>query len=577
MATLKLKNINKVYDNGVQAVFDFNIDINDKEFIVFVGPSGCGKSTTLRMIAGLEEITSGELYIDDHLVNSVVPKDRDIAMVFQNYALYPHMTVYNNMAFALKLRKIPCPLFEKSEEVDAIRKENYALYRHIKSLKYKIKKLHEPKELLDDVDASLEQIYANEEKIAKMQKPIIGIYEEQIKRSSKEKKALESEKTKLEAQTQHYSPEQYELYNSAINDTKAMIADTKNGIEALEKSRTLENTRQVTAQIKRLTKKQQYLLEKKNDLEAKAQKVSLETLNVLKEGIKQKEVQIEEKQKEIEYYSNNQVHVYKSRKLSAYEIALEIYKFAATLDLRKYLFRKPAALSGGQRQRVALGRAIVRKPKVFLMDEPLSNLDAKLRVQTRSEISKIHKRVGATTIYVTHDQTEAMTMADRIVVMKDGYVQQIDSPERVYNDPSNLFVAGFIGNPPMNFVETTFDGKKLTIAGEKPVEIKLNKEQIALLSAHKEAPYDVTVGIRPESIYLKGDPKLGKDAQIYDIICDFRELLGYDLIVYTFINEQRLLFKLSSETGVKSDDKLSIGFNGSSLYFFDKETTKRIK
>ena len=508
MANLKLKNINKVYDNGVQAVFDFNIDISDKEFIVFVGPSGCGKSTTLRMIAGLEEITSGELYIDNHLVNSVVPKDRDIAMVFQNYALYPHMTVYNNMAFALKLRKIPCPLFEKNEEADAIHEKNIKLYHQILSINRKIKKQHEPKELLDQVDSILNTIFENEEEIAKIQKPVIGIYNEKIKKLEKELKTLEKEKAKLNKQ--------------------------------LEKS--------------------------KEDV-----------VSVIKDGIAQKEHQIEEKKKEIEYFSNTEVHVYKDRKLTKYEIALEIYKFAAILDLRKYLFRKPAALSGGQRQRVALGRAIVRKPKVFLMDEPLSNLDAKLRVQTRSEISKIHKRVGATTIYVTHDQTEAMTMADRIVVMKDGYVQQIDSPEKVYTDPNNLFVAGFIGNPPMNFLETTFDGEKLIVTGDQPIEIKLTKEQLELLKNHKEGEYQVIIGLRPENIYRDDDSKLGKDAQKFDIVCDFRELLGYDLIVYTYINDQRLLIKLASETGIKAEDKLTIGFNKGSLYFFDKETTNRIK
>jgi len=236
MATLKFKDLNKIYDNKVQAVFDFNLDVDDHEFIVFVGPSGCGKTTTLRMVAGLEEITSGELYINNRLVNDIAPKDRDIAMVFQSYALYPHMTVYDNMAFGLKLRKIP------KEEIE--RRVNEA---------------------------------------------------------------------------------------------------------------------------------------------------------------------------------------------------------AAILGLEPYLNRRPKALSGGQRQRVALGRAIVRNPKVFLMDEPLSNLDAKLRVQMRSEIIKIHERVGATTIYVTHDQTEAMTMATRIVVMKDGYVQQIGTPKEVYNHPANIFVGGFIG------------------------------------------------------------------------------------------------------------------------------------
>ncbi|PKM63717.1 MAG: sugar ABC transporter ATP-binding protein, partial [Firmicutes bacterium HGW-Firmicutes-20] len=251
MATLQLKDIQKIYDNNVQAVFDFNLEIEDKEFIVLVGPSGCGKSTTLRMIAGLEEITSGELYIDGRLVNNVAPKDRDIAMVFQSYALYPHMTVYDNMAFGLKLRKMP-----------------------------------------------------------------------------------------------------------------------------------------------------------KDEIEQRVREA------------------------------------------------------AKILEIEQYLDRKPKALSGGQRQRVALGRAIVRNAKVFLMDEPLSNLDAKLRVQMRSEIIKLHERLDATTVYVTHDQTEAMTMASRIVVMKDGYIQQIGAPRDVYNHPVNMFVANFIGAPAMNFIHGLYrDGR----------------------------------------------------------------------------------------------------------------------
>ena len=244
MASLSLKHIRKVYPNGFEAVKDFNLEVEDKEFIIFVGPSGCGKSTTLRMIAGLEEISGGEFSIDGKIMNDVEPKDRDIAMVFQNYALYPHMTVFDNMAFGLKLRKVP------------------------------------------------------------------------------------------------------------------------------------------------------------------------------KAEIKQK-----------------------------------VEEAAKILDLDKLLDRKPKALSGGQRQRVAMGRAIVRNPKVFLMDEPLSNLDAKLRVQMRSEISALHQRLGATIIYVTHDQTEAMTLGTRIVVLKDGDIMQVDSPIKLYNEPQNLFVAGFIGSPQMNFIE----------------------------------------------------------------------------------------------------------------------------
>ncbi|MBQ6716116.1 MAG: sn-glycerol-3-phosphate ABC transporter ATP-binding protein UgpC, partial [Clostridia bacterium] len=269
MASVTLKNIYKVYTGGVTAVSDFCLDIEDKEFIVLVGPSGCGKSTTLRMVAGLEEISDGELYIGDKLVNDVAPKDRDIAMVFQNYALYPHMTVYDNMAFGLKLRKTP-------------------------------------------------------------------------------------------------------------------------------------------------------------------------------------KAQIDKRVKEA----------------------------ARILDIEHLLNRKPKALSGGQRQRVALGRAIVREPKVFLMDEPLSNLDAKLRVQMRTEITKLHQRLQTTFIYVTHDQTEAMTMGSRIVVMKDGFIQQVDTPQNLYDYPTNLFVAGFIGSPQMNFFTvrlTKKDGEVYAVFGENSIKVPAEK------------------------------------------------------------------------------------------------------
>ena len=273
MASLSLQHINKTYPNGFQAVKDFNLEIEDKEFIIFVGPSGCGKSTTLRMIAGLEEISGGTLKIGDKVMNDVEPKDRDIAMVFQNYALYPHMTVYDNMAFGLKLRKVP----------------------------------------KDQIDKAVREA-------------------------------------------------------------------------------------------------------------------------------------------------------------------------ARILDLEKLLDRKPKALSGGQRQRVAMGRAIVRNPKVFLMDEPLSNLDAKLRVQMRIEISKIHQRLGATIIYVTHDQTEAMTLGTRIVVMKDGVVQQVDTPQNLYQKPGNLFVAGFMGSPQMNFLDAVISEKGgnviATIGGEHEVIVPAAKAKV---------------------------------------------------------------------------------------------------
>ncbi len=368
MATLKFVNINKVYDSKVQAVFDFNLDVRDKEFIVFVGPSGCGKTTTLRMVAGLEEITSGELYINDRLVNDIAPKDRDIAMVFQSYALYPHMTVFDNMAFGLKLRKIP------KEEIE-----------------------------------------------------------------------------------------------KRVNEA------------------------------------------------------------------------------------------------------------AAILGLEPYLNRRPKALSGGQRQRVALGRAIVRNPKVFLMDEPLSNLDAKLRVQMRSEIAKIHQRVGATTIYVTHDQTEAMTMATRIVVMKDGHIQQIGTPKEVYNYPANVFVGGFIGAPAMNFLRGKYIDGKFVIEADKTqrrIEIELTEELRLNIQGYENE--EVILGIRPEDIYVDGPMVEKYPGATTEIECDVVELLGHELIVYGFMNGQRIIIKTSATHDIQVHDKLNFTFDMSRAHCFDPTTTTRL-
>ena len=360
MAKIRLENVDKIYENGVQAVFDFNIDIEDKEFIVFVGPSGCGKSTTLRMIAGLEEISGGKFYIDGEEMNDVPPKDRDIAMVFQSYALYPHMTVYDNMAFSLKLRKTP-------------------------------------------------------------------------------------------------------------------------------------------------------------------------------------KAEIEERVKE----------------------AAEI------LGLTKYLDRKPKALSGGQRQRVALGRAIVRKPKVFLMDEPLSNLDAKLRVQMRSQIIKIHERVGATTIYVTHDQIEAMTMATRIVCMKDGRVQQIGSPKELYSHPANKFVAGFMGSPAMNFLNGTVTSNgEFVIDGDSKTAIKLPAEKVELLKNFVNKK--VILGIRPEDIKYSEDADFKKESIVpVDCEADVVELLGDTLQIHSLVDNEKFVIKTSSVFDVRMHDKITVGLDLSMCHFFD--------
>ncbi|MCI5530207.1 MAG: sn-glycerol-3-phosphate ABC transporter ATP-binding protein UgpC [Blautia sp.] len=364
MASLSLQHINKTYPNGFQAVKDFNLEIKDKEFIIFVGPSGCGKSTTLRMVAGLEEISSGTLKIGDKVMNDVEPKDRDIAMVFQNYALYPHMTVYDNMAFGLKLRKVP----------------------------------------KDEIDKAVKEA-------------------------------------------------------------------------------------------------------------------------------------------------------------------------ARILDLEKLLDRKPKALSGGQRQRVAMGRAIVRNPKVFLMDEPLSNLDAKLRVQMRIEISKIHQRLGATIIYVTHDQTEAMTLGTRIVVMKDGVVQQVDTPQNLYEKPGNLFVAGFMGSPQMNFLDAQISQKGndvIATVGQYDILVPAAKGKVL-----KEGGYigkTVVLGIRPEDIhdsqmFIEASPSapMTSTVKVY-------ELLGAEVFLYFDVNGTQVTARVDPRTTSKTGDTIKFAFDMEKSHFFDKET-----
>ncbi len=364
MASLSLKNICKVYSNGFEAVKDFNLEVEDKEFIIFVGPSGCGKSTTLRMIAGLEEITSGELIIDGKIMNDVEPKDRDIAMVFQNYALYPHMTVYDNMAFGLKLRKVP------------------------------------------------------------------------------------------------------------------------------------------------------------------------------KEEIRKK-----------------------------------VEEAARILDLEKLLDRKPKALSGGQRQRVAMGRAIVRNPKVFLMDEPLSNLDAKLRVQMRTEIAALHNRLGATIIYVTHDQTEAMTLGTRIVCLKDGVIMQCDSPQNLYNRPDNLFVAGFIGSPQMNFIpaECTVSGNKCTLTFDKfSVDLPAEKAKKVIDGGYNGKK--VILGIRPEDIYDKQDEIERRNCCIIESDINGYELLGAEVLLYYDVAGVNMSAKVDSDTTARYGDHIQLGMDISKMHVFDKET-----
>ena len=368
MASLSLKHIYKKYPGGVTAVSDFCLEIKDKEFIIFVGPSGCGKSTTLRMIAGLEEITEGELFIGDKLVNDVAPKDRDIAMVFQNYALYPHMSVFDNMAFGLKLRKTP---------------------------------------------------------------------KEEIKR--------------------------------------------------------------------------------------------------------------------------------------------RVEEAARILDITHLLDRKPKALSGGQKQRVALGRAIVRNPRVFLLDEPLSNLDAKLRATMRTELTKIHQRVGTTFIYVTHDQTEAMTMATRIVVMKDGLIQQVDSPQNLYDSPCNLFVAGFIGTPQMNFINCTLKRKgddTYIEYGETRIKLPAEKGNDPALKEYIDQ--EVIAGIRPESIRDDAAFLAQYPDSVIDCDVEVTELMGAEIYLYIVSEEQNLIARVPPTSTARAGDTIKVALDPSKIHIFDKDTERCI-
>lgn len=368
VGNLIFKNIYKVYPGDVVAVRDFNLEIKDKEFVVLVGPSGCGKSTTLRMVAGLEEITEGELYIDNILVNDLPPKDRDIAMVFQNYALYPHMTVYDNMAFGLKMRKVP-----------------------------------------------------------------------------------------------------------------------------------------------------------KNEIDKKVREA------------------------------------------------------ARSLGIEELLKRKPKELSGGQSQRVALGRAIVRNPKVFLMDEPLSNLDAKLRVQTRAEIIRLHRELQTTIIYVTHDQTEAMTMGDRIVVMKDGLIQQAATPQEVYDRPANQFVAGFIGSPQMNFIDVKVGGEvedcQLVFGNTK---LKLPKEKAKILKEKGYFGKTVVMGIRPEDFH--DEPMFMEKAQdsLIEAIVDMVEMMGSETYLYLSLEGNKTVARVDSRNQAQIGDKVKLAIDKNRIHLFNKETEEAI-
>ena len=368
MAKITFKDIKKVYPNGVVAVKDFNLEIADREFVVLVGPSGCGKSTTLRMVAGLEDITDGELYLDDRLINNVVSKNRNLSMVFQNYALYPHLTVFENIAFGLKLRKIPRKIIrQKVEEV------------------------------------------------------------------------------------------------------------------------------------------------------------------------------------------------------------------AGVLDLSDLLLRKPKALSGGQRQRVALGRAIVRNPAAFLLDEPLSNLDANLRTQMRAEIKKLHYRLGATFVYVTHDQTEAMTMGDRLVVMKDGLMQQVDSPQNLYDNPCNLFVAGFIGSPKINAFDATVESRDGSLfAIFDGGELAIPMPYLSAGSLDSYIGKSVIIGIRPESFYMEDECANIKCSSLINAKVELSEQIGSGVYLYVLCGKTQFIATLPARCTARYGDSVRLAVDCDELYIFDKDTEESV-
>lgn len=429
------------------AVKDFNMEINDGEFIVFVGPSGCGKSTTLRMIAGLEEISGGELYIDDRLVNDVDAKDRDIAMVFQSYALYPHLTAYDNIAFGLKMRKVPVPKLDKQGQ------------------------------------------------------PIIAIDEKKISSISKNLKKLYKEKASLIKDTAKCDEKDLPYY-----------------------------------------KEKQSLFEK----------------------------QIADAEKDLEYYKSTPVPLFNYVHMSKQEIDEKVKWAADILGIEELLDSKPAEMSGGQRQRIALGRAMVRGPKVFLLDEPLSNLDAKLRTAMRAEIVKLHNQLKTTFIYVTHDQIEAMTMGTRIVVMKLGVIQQIDTPTNLFDYPENKFVAGFIGTPQMNFFEVDIKrlGDKLNVGFKdgQSVDLDLSKLRTIEDKYLDGKVHSVYLGIRGENIQISNSG--------IKTTLSIKEVLGNTTQLFVRLEEKGndIIVSVPERNDLTIGDVVHIEFNEKFVHLFDKES-----
>ena len=552
MAGLSLKHIYKVYqskDKGKKkkkgdtsqkrtgdflAVKDFNMEIEDGEFIVFVGPSGCGKSTTLRMIAGLEDITAGDLYIGDRLVNNVEPKDRDIAMVFQNYALYPHMTAGNNISFGLKMRKVPV---EKKDEAG---NPVVAIDR---------KKIREIKSGLRMVSCDIR--YAEESDTEAVFKRRLRVIKREYEKLLKEKQAELDAKSGEPAEiTARYA----EAEKKIVDDVNDVLAAQKAAIRVLK-----------------LRHAGKDFVEARETAEKLAEKAQVNLGDITEGDITQALLKRKEKlESDLKYYTETPVQKYVHVHIPKEEIEKKVKWAAEVLGVTELLDTKPKAMSGGQRQRIALGRAIVREPKVMLLDEPLSNLDAKLRTTMRSEIVKLHSVLKTTFIYVTHDQIEAMTMGTRIVVMKLGIIQQIDSPTNLFDYPVNKFVAGFIGTPQMNFFDVTIkkNGKKLDVTfanGEmQTYELaNMRKIQEEYLDGNE---HRVTLGIRGENITL--------DDRGLTTVLSIKEILGNTTQMFVKITPDSAdsIVCINARNDYRQGDTVKILFDEKRIHLFDNET-----
>ena len=556
MAGISLRHIYKVYqskekekkrkkkDDGAKkrkgdflAVRDFNMEIEDGEFIVFVGPSGCGKSTTLRMIAGLEEITAGDLYIGDRLVNDVEPKDRDIAMVFQNYALYPHMTAGENIGFGLKMRKVATPKNdENGNPVLAIDK----------------KKIRELKNSLITVRIDIRYAEENDAEL---------IFKYRLCEIKSDYEKLLKEKT---AALEGKNGEQDKEILQSYSEREKAISDRVNEVLAAQKA--------VINEIRlRYAGKNEEAEEAGKIAKELANKASVNLGDIRESDIKLALIERKKKlERDLEYYTNTPVQVYEYRHIPKEVIDQKVKWASEVLGVTELLDIKPKALSGGQRQRIALGRAIVREPKVMLLDEPLSNLDAKLRTTMRSEIVKLHNELKTTFIYVTHDQIEAMTMGTRIVVMKSGVIQQIDNPTNLFDFPENKFVAGFIGTPQMNFFDVTIkkNGKNLDVKYPNGETQSYNLANMRTIKPEylDGNEHGVTLGIRGENITL--------DEQGISAKLSIKEILGNTTQMFVKITPESpdSIICVNDRNDYRQGDTVKILFDEKRIHLFDDKT-----